>query len=279
MASYAKVICDSLSPAGARLTTIEMRYPLIVHNELLTHRAIGKSDDLEFDEWLEFSRNASSNRARTSKDIIAEVLADPYIPKFRYATTGMVPGDYFTEKDQLREEKIWLGMLDLQITGVQALDEIKAAKQWRNRLLGPWQYITVVATANDQMWEHFFTLRDHYAAQDELHEVASLAHEGFNNSSPLVKEWHLPYAMEEYSKGWPIPELIKMSVARCARVSSVKQGDIGRDDFKLYDDLVSSSPPHASPLEHVAQALPDKWARSGNFYGWAQWRKIVSLCC
>ncbi|HEV2643681.1 MAG TPA: hypothetical protein VGT98_13280, partial [Candidatus Elarobacter sp.] len=45
----ARVLLDSVSPAGVRLTTMEARYPRFIHSEVMTHRV--------------FSRNSSSSRA------------------------------------------------------------------------------------------------------------------------------------------------------------------------------------------------------------------------
>ena len=49
MTISAKVVADSVSPDGIRLTTLQLRYPKFVHGEFMTHRV--------------FSRNASSSRA------------------------------------------------------------------------------------------------------------------------------------------------------------------------------------------------------------------------
>ena len=49
MSIEAKVICDSISPEGIRLTTMQLKYPRIIHSEFMTHRVFG--------------RNASSSRA------------------------------------------------------------------------------------------------------------------------------------------------------------------------------------------------------------------------
>jgi len=54
----AQVICDSVSPAGKRLTTMKLRYPKFVHGEFMTHRV--------------FSRNASSSRAIPTAKYIEE---------------------------------------------------------------------------------------------------------------------------------------------------------------------------------------------------------------
>jgi hypothetical protein len=89
----------------------------------------------------------------------------------------------------------------------------------------------------------------------------------------------------EYS----LENLIKISVARCARVSYLtheqKEPKI-EDDLKLYDRLVGGTPLHASPAEH--QATPDwityfgaggeQWQKPklwGNLRGWIQYRQML----
>lgn len=49
--TYAKVILDSVSPAGARLTTMELRYARIIHAEFMAHRTfcLAGDSELEFD--------------------------------------------------------------------------------------------------------------------------------------------------------------------------------------------------------------------------------------
>jgi hypothetical protein len=51
MTIEANVIADSISQAGARLTTLELRYPKVIHGEFMTHRAFCLAGDavLEFD--------------------------------------------------------------------------------------------------------------------------------------------------------------------------------------------------------------------------------------
>lgn len=72
--------------------------------------------------------------------------------------------------------------------------------------------------------------------------------------------------------------LIKLSVARCARVSFLNHE--GRkpsqeEDLKLYDRLLANQPIHASPAEHQATPLYAKDGGSGNFKGWLQYRKMI----
>ena len=59
----AKVICDSISPAGVRLTTMELNYPRFIHSEFMTHRML--------------SRNASSSRAIPVEKMLKQVQENP----------------------------------------------------------------------------------------------------------------------------------------------------------------------------------------------------------
>lgn len=70
--------------------------------------------------------------------------------------------------------------------------------------------------------------------------------------------------------------MIKISVGRCARASYLThegKREIEKD-IELHDRLVVQQPLHASPAEHVAQALATP-ERSGNFIGWRQYRKTL----
>lgn len=276
MPFIAKLIADSVSEHGVRLVTMELTYALIVHNELLTHRMLSKTDNL----WLDFSRNSSSNRALPSKTLVQQVLDDPYIPpEFRKSTRGMIAGDALDENTQARARHIWLQARDFAVAACRALETEGVHKQWRNRLLGPFQWITVVATANGALWEHFFRLRDHSAAQPDIAHVAGMAHELYRKSEPTLLgegEWHLPYIVWE---DWAVANIDhetakKISVARCARASYLRQGEMVaiREDLKLYDDLTTADPPHESPLEHIATPARDPNQRCGNVLGWVQLR-------
>ena len=81
-------------------------------------------------------------------------------------------------------------------------------------------------------------------------------------------------------------DLIKVSVARCARVSykSFETGKMSTpaEDLALYDKLLAQQPIHASPAEH--QATPCGYDitmgythadQMGNFTGWRQYRKML----
>ena len=62
----AKVILDSVSPAGKRITTLQLKYPRFIHSEFMTHRA--------------FSRNAASSRAIPVLKRLDMMCQDPVIP-------------------------------------------------------------------------------------------------------------------------------------------------------------------------------------------------------
>ena len=77
-----------------------------------------------------------------------------------------------------------------------------------------------------------------------------------------------------------IEYLVQISAARCAKTSF---GFNAREitstsmaaDLKLYTQLTTAQPMHASPLEHVAQAMYDGKSY-GNFRGgWKQLRQIL----
>lgn len=76
----------------------------------------------------------------------------------------------------------------------------------------------------------------------------------------------------------PLENLLKMSTARCARVSYMRhdgEKPTLHEDLVLFDRLVGSDPKHASPCEHQARAslLPDMPSR--NFKGWVQHRELI----
>src|SRR5579863_3407476 len=62
----AKIILDSISPAGVRLVTFELKYPRFIHAEFMTHRV--------------FSRNASSSRAIPVHKMLERIRKEPAMP-------------------------------------------------------------------------------------------------------------------------------------------------------------------------------------------------------
>src|SRR5258706_13129322 len=108
MAFEAKVLADSLSPAGYRLTTLEATFPRFVLAEFNTHRV--------------FSRNSASSRAIPVTKQLRRVLEDPYIPmEFGSNQPGMQAGPLLEGDSLARAEEEWLGPRDAAVRRVLAL--------------------------------------------------------------------------------------------------------------------------------------------------------------
>jgi thymidylate synthase ThyX len=268
MTYEAKVIEDSIGPNGIRLTTMQLTYPRYIHAEFMTHRA--------------FSRNASSSRAIPSNKLIENSLRDMVLPiRWGLNQPGMqASNDLLSHEDQAKAESIWKTMATQCAEGVKALTDLGVHKQWSNRPLEWFGNITVVVTATD--WDNFFELRNHEMAQPEIHHLAILMLDAMNTSYPktlIDTAWHLPYVSQEERKIYPTDTLLKISTARCARVSYLTQeGTIPSvdKDIALYERLVGSVPLHASPCEHQAMACTSMQVpNSGNFRGWVQHRKLL----
>lgn len=268
MTTSAKVIADSASPQGGRLTTLQLRYPRFIHSEFMTHRA--------------FSRNASSSRAIPVERLIRDVLDDPVEPSF----WGKNRRD------------AWAHAREGAVRMARAFAKAGYHKQIVNRLLEPFCHINAVVTATQ--WSNFFALRIRADAQPKMRMLAEAMQTAMNLSTPRLLrpgEWHLPYFDSEKddvgnwlgSRCKPIElaqeTCIKISVARCARVSYLTQDGKKptiEEDMALHDRLLGAQPIHASPAEH--QATPDDyddltgWAHPhlhGNLRGWCQFRKTL----
>jgi thymidylate synthase ThyX len=171
-------------------------------------------------------------------------------------------------------------------------------KSVANRLLEPFMWHTVVVTAT--AWDNFFGLRCNPMAQPEIRVAAEAMHAAYGESEPRKvgdDEWHLPYIQDDERDAMPVETQIKVSAARCARVSYLTQNGV-RDfeqDVQLYDRLTSATPMHASPLEHVATpyagnmqsvGVASYWEnhgmhlllpKYGNLLGWHQHRFDVEV--
>ena len=275
MTISAKIIADSVSSEGIRLTTFQLRYPRIVHSELMTHRV--------------FSRGASSSRAIPISRSIKDILRDPAEPvAWGSNKPGMQAGAELTGIRRTLARMAWHGTKRCAILGARVSQWAGAHKQVANRILEPWSHISVVVTSTD--YENWFALRCHPNADPTLKALADAMFEARKKSIPLTLQpgqWHLPYITERDRRDHEgdIEVLKKISAARCARVSynnhDGRRSTLGEDE-KLFEYLVADAPVHASPTEH--QATPDKrWSRNrwakpelhGNFRGWIQFRKTL----
>lgn len=261
----AKIVEDSIAPSGVRLTTFVLTYPRFIHSEFMTHRM--------------FSRNASSSRAIPVKKSIQMVLENPVIPlAFTRNKAGMQGGDPLDEQASKNATYAWETAMGYAVKYAQMLADLDVHKQYANRILEPFSHITVVCSATD--YANFFALRCHPMAQPEIMALADLMYDAYQSSTPKqmgIGDMHLPFVSDEERQELPQDDLIKMSVARCARVSYLNHDGKKptlEEDVALYNRLVGSAPIHASPAEHQAIAMADE-SRSGNFRGWIQYRKLL----
>ncbi|HEY5606276.1 MAG TPA: FAD-dependent thymidylate synthase [Thermoplasmata archaeon] len=262
----ARLLLDSVNPVGCRLRTFVLKYPRFIHAEVMTHR-----------QW---SRSSSSSRAIPIEKMIDRVMDDPAMPVYWGRNRkGMQALEELGMLSRTDAEKVWLDLRDEAVMGVRALSRIGLHKQIANRPLEPWMHIVVIASTTTT--SNFYALRDHPDAQPEIRALARAMREVEEASGPaLLKpgEWHLPFISAEERAEHPIETLRKISVARCARVSYLThEGErCVAKDVELHDRLLEQRPLHASPGEHVAQALGSR-ERIGNFIGWRQYRKSGRL--
>lgn len=288
MAFEAKIIADSISEAGKRITTMQLKYWRAIHSEMMTHRV--------------FSRNASSSRAIPVTKMIEQVRYDPAMPiHWGKNQPGMQAKEELTGRARTRAIGRWLLAAEAAANNAEVMAEIGAHKQVVNRILEPFQWIHVVVTATE--WDNFFELRAHEDAQPEIHHLALLMKAAMDASTPKMLShghWHLPYVTDEdkhtaiqrsfHDLEDVVDVLSRVSVARCCRVSYLKHDghpSTIEEDLALCDRLAGARPLHASPFEHIAtpdvlQAMPRgkmaQWYQPklhGNFTGWIQFRKLI----
>lgn len=173
----AKIVVDSISPQGNRITTYLLTYPRFIHSELMTHRM--------------FSRNSASSRAIPFEKMLKMVEEDPFIPiawqkdhKGMQGTKYFDPNQSFRVEDFLKSLKTlsdkidmtlyhkiigkysdlsmtlpewWLFTRDKVLEASMLLNVFGVTKQICNRLLEPFMWHTVLVTATE--FDNFFELR------------------------------------------------------------------------------------------------------------------------
>jgi thymidylate synthase ThyX len=297
----AKIVCDSVSPAGHRLTTFECVFPRIILAEVNTHR--------------DKSRNSASSRAIPIEKMIARVLEDPYVPThWGKNQRGMQAERDVGEDEALKASNRWKEARGSAVKYAEQLLEIGIHEQITNRLLEPFMWHTALVTGTE--WSNFFNLRDNKDAHPDFRDLAHAMRELYEKEEPnLVNydEWHLPlisgqelFDMQidrKFREREPDYEVAcKISVGRCARTSYLTHHG-KRDpqaDADLHDGLLKNG--HMSPFEHVARPMTEYeldlfkqpkiywdgkgWAYAGkeedeymhflgNVQGWVQYRKLI----
>lgn len=283
---FAKMILDSVNENGNRLSTLHLRYPRMIHSELMTHRM--------------FSRNARSSRAVPVKKMLEEIKQNPVMPLFWGKNQkGMQASEECNEPIEIKwldgsevtvnREQAWLTACEVAVRIADGYADAGYHKQVANRILEPYMHIDTLISATN--FENFLHLRDHADAEPHFDLLAKCVREEREQSEPKFLrfgEWHLPFVTNEEMEKYDIDTLKKLSAARCARISYAPfngNADI-ESEIARYDQLITSDPVHASPVEH--QATPDRviglyengirWQNRslhGNFTGFIQYRKTI----
>ena len=309
----AKVICDSISEQGIRLTTFEIEYPRIVMSEFNTHRSV--------------SKNSSSSRAIPTSKMLEhtkEVNLKPIY--FGSKKSGMQAGDELAGEDLEYVHKVWENALYSAISQADLLDDCGVAKEVTNRLVEPFQLVKVVCTATD--WDNFFNLRLHPDSDPNICMLAYKMYKAVEESKPqklLQGQYHLPYVDKlldkdenllsygivvrdgvygNMHKPFTLEDAIKYSAASCASVSYRNEDMTLEKADKIFDMLIKAEVIHSSPFEHQATPIkpkfnelglirvncsePQSWEEgithmnkqgqlcSGNLRGWVQYRHTLN---
>jgi hypothetical protein len=297
MTITAKIIADSISESGVRITTFELEFPRIVMSEFLTHRI--------------FSRNAASSRAipvKSMNEAIKQNIARPI--QFGKNQSGMQDaGEHFELIEGKYTPQQWWDMAaEIALDFSNAFDRAGYHKQVCNRLTEPFQHMKVVLTSTS--YDNWFNLRWHEDADPTIHVLADVILAAYEDSEPrllLEGEWHTPYFQDGYwspshvvdgefvaACGTSLGDALKISSSCCAQVSFRKSDDTLEKAKLVYSRLVESFPVHASPTEHQATPIacdkeyqfpewPDGVTHmdrdgvlySGNFKGWIQHRQLI----
>ena len=293
----ARIIADSISAEGQRMTTMEIEYPRFILAELNTHRML--------------SKNSASSRAipvKTMHQHIRENTAGPI--SWGINQPGMKAKETLDPSDTVDALLIWEQARDSALDYAGQLADLNLHKQITNRVTEPWMIMKTVISGTE--WANFWWLRAHADAQPEIHELATKMMTAYNHSTPQLLspgEWHLPYVKSHrlssgeliYLDNEDLPITLKqaqvISASCCAQVSYRKSDDTLAKAEKVFKMLIESQPCHASPVEHQATPMdlgstdkydPECWETgtthvsrngdlwSGNLRGWIQFRKLIN---
>lgn len=261
----AKVIEDSISESGKRIVTLQVKFPRFILPEFNTHRV--------------FSRNFSSSRAIPTAKLIEQVRTDYAHPvHWGQNQPGMQAAVEMEEPHKVRSMSIWWEAAQAACDFAEAMAKEGAHKQIVNRIIEPYLFANGIVTSTE--WDNWFELRDHEDAQPEIRALAIEMKFAMSKSTPTLLragQWHLPYITKEDRNKYDTNTLLKISSARCCRVSYLKHDGTNPnvdEDLALFERLAGAVPLHASPLEHQATPEPLIQENWGNFKHWTQYRKI-----
>lgn len=244
-----------------------------------------------------FSRNASSSRAVPVSKVIKQVESNPVIPPKIYMNKAGMVGD--VEADTAKTTafyNLWLDAASNAIKTAKGMEELGIHKQHINRILEPFQFIHVIVTATE--WDNFFDLRLSPDAQPEMQDLANAIYNEMNKfknkdfgyitsygddslcsvlsgySTLITAPYVTMDDCELLGDGYDLITIMKISAARCARVSynnhDGSKPDIHKD-LELFERLYKGG--HMSPLEHTC--LRNDFVQSANLMGWKSLRYLL----
>jgi hypothetical protein len=265
----ATIIADSINQFGDRLTSVVGEIPRMVLAEFNTHKMVVK--------------NSASSRAIPFEKLLDRVRNDSFVPiRWMKEHKGMQGFEYF--EDGKDDEHIalletnWGSAAQMAMMQAKYLSENGVTKQFCNRLLEPFLWHKVLASATE--WQNFFSLRAEPAAEIHMQDFAYKFLEEYNNSKPVLLkpgEWHLPFGDNidqnikdqlETIAGWDVESgkedrllsiieiILKIVTARCAR-TSYNNFDGDSDflkDIAMHDNNLAKNG-HWSPFEHPAKSM------------------------
>ena len=286
----AKVVADSISPWGDRLTSVQVVLHRFVLAELNTHRV--------------FSRNSASSRAIPVAKQLERFMNDPWYPMaWTSEQPGMQGGTPLQGVDLLEAQALlelihdFTGRVIGEYVESHPEDATRLHKSLLNRPMEWAQSHTVLITST--AWGGFYAQRVSPLAQPEFDAAARAIKAAIEASVPARLEWdqwHTPYIQPDETFE-SIRQQCEVSAARCARTSYLTQEgvrDVG-EDLRLFHRLATADPMHASPLEHIARpsTTNSAWVTIedfegagvigkvqvpllGNFLGYRQFRHMVT---
>ena len=293
MSYKCEILADSISNLGHRLTTFKVTYPRIIHAEMCRHRILSRntassraipfekmvkdvqenpfvplawqknhrgmqgSEYLQVEDgiygvrehWLEARNRAvelatSLHNSNVTKQLVNRLL-EPFV-----WTTELVSG---TE---------WDGFFELRCPKYYAEGTNKHYKSWKD---------LVTDFPECENYSELDKLKVN-ESQAEIHiqKIAEMMWDTMNESTPEPLSdgmWHIPFMNRMDSSQFisktgkdVTEEMLKISTARCARISYKTLGDNPKIDYeadiKLHDRLLESK--HLSCFEHCSRAMSEE---------------------
>lgn len=277
METAARVVLDSISPRGDRLTTLEVTMHRFVLAEFNTHRI--------------FSRNSASSRAIPVEKQLERVKNDPAYPVSWPCEKPGMSGGTELEGGDLEDAKLFYKFVHEKVwREVDAYLKMHPEKPERlhksvlNRFLEPFMWHTVLVSSTG--WENFRQLRCSPQAQPEMRVAAEHMMAALDASTPTELDygrWHMPFTEDKeelFDRGFNPLDLLYISSTRCGRISYLTHGTGVKepaDDLTKGREMAEAQPMHASPFEHVARPLERGELGDSNFWGWWQFREELQF--